>query len=46
MALFLGVLPAAVTDELLLLIGCFQVPMYLTPLVLPKLIALRERVVR
>lgn len=44
MALFLGVLPAAVTDDLLLLIGCFQVPMYLTPLVLPRLIALRDRV--
>jgi hypothetical protein len=42
-ALFLGVLPAAVTDDLLLLIGCYQVPMYLTPLVLPRLIALRRR---
>ena len=44
MALFLGVLPAAVTDDLLLLIGCFQVPMYLTPLVLPRFIAVRDRV--
>ena len=42
-ALFLGVLPAAVTDDLLLLIGCFQVPMYLTPLILPRLIAMRRR---
>lgn len=42
-ALFLGVLPAAVTDDLLLMIGCFQVPMYLTPLILPRLIALRRR---
>jgi hypothetical protein len=42
-ALFLGVLPAAVTDDLLLLIGCFQVPMYLTPLILPRLIDLRRR---
>jgi hypothetical protein len=42
-ALFLGVLPAAVTDDLLLLIGCFQVPMYLTPLLLPRLIALWDR---
>lgn len=41
-ALFLGVLPAAVIDDLLLLIGCFQVPMYLTPLILPRLIALRR----
>ena len=45
-ALFLGVLPAAVTDDLLLLIGCFQVPMYLTPLVLPRFIALRDRLSR
>lgn len=42
-ALFLGVLPAAVTDDLLLMIGCFQVPMYLTPLILPRLVALRRR---
>lgn len=42
-ALFLGVLPAAVTDDLLVMVGCFQVPMYLTPLVLPRLIALAHR---
>ncbi len=33
-ALFLSVLPAATVDELLLFIGCFQIPMYLTPLLL------------
>jgi len=33
-ALFLTALPAAVTDPLLLFIGCYQVPMYLTPLLL------------
>jgi ACR3 family arsenite transporter len=33
-ALFLSVLPQAVADELLLFIGCFQIPMYLTPFVL------------
>jgi len=38
-ALFLGVLPGSVADELLLVIGCYQVPMYLAPLVLPRLLA-------
>lgn len=33
-ALFLSVLPAATIDELLLFIGCFQIPMYLTPFLL------------
>lgn len=33
-ALFLGVLPGAVVDDLLLFIGCYQIPMYLTPLVM------------
>lgn len=33
-ALFLSVLPLATADELLLFIGCFQIPMYLTPLLL------------
>lgn len=42
-ALFLGVLPAAATDELMLVIGCYQIPMYLTPLILPLLIAGRRR---
>jgi hypothetical protein len=36
-ALFLSVLPAAAVDPLLLLIGCYQIPMYLTPLILPRL---------
>lgn len=35
-ALFLAVLPASVTDSLLLFIGCYQVPMYLTPLLLRR----------
>lgn len=33
-ALFLSVLPMATIDELLLFIGCFQIPMYLTPFLL------------
>ncbi|MFC7704677.1 hypothetical protein ACFQXB_10780 [Plastorhodobacter daqingensis] len=33
-ALFLSILPAATADELMLFIGCFQIPMYLTPLML------------
>lgn len=33
-ALFLTALPASVTDPLLLFIGCYQVPMYLTPILL------------
>ncbi|MCC5984005.1 MAG: hypothetical protein JJU42_06540 [Rhodobacteraceae bacterium] len=33
-ALFLGVLPEPAVDLLLLFIGCYQVPMYLTPLLL------------
>lgn len=40
-ALFLTALPAAVTDPLLLFIGCYQVPMYLTPLLLRRLHAAR-----
>ncbi len=36
-ALFLGVLPASATADLLLVIGCYQIPMYLTPLILPRL---------
>jgi arsenite transporter len=35
-ALFLTALPAATTDAALLFIGCYQVPMYLTPLVLGR----------
>lgn len=33
-ALFLVALPPSITDQLLLFLGCYQVPMYLTPLVL------------
>lgn len=35
-ALFLSVLSAAVVDPILLLIGCFQIPMYLTPALLGR----------
>lgn len=35
-ALFLAVLPASVTDSLLLFIGCYQIPMYLTPILLRR----------
>ena len=34
MALFLAALPVAETEPLLLFIGCYQAPMYLTPLLL------------
>lgn len=34
MALFLAALPTAITDPLLLYVGCYQVPMYLTPYLL------------
>ena len=34
MALFLASLPAGVTDPILLYIGCYQVPMYLTPVLM------------
>lgn len=33
-ALFLTALPAATTDPLLAFIGCYQVPMYVTPLIM------------
>jgi len=35
-ALFLTALPVSVTDPLLLFIGCYQVPMYLTPILLGR----------
>ena len=35
-ALFLVALPAEVTDKLLLFIGCYQLPMYLTPMLLGR----------
>ncbi|PHP68695.1 hypothetical protein CSC94_01485 [Zhengella mangrovi] len=38
-ALFLVALPPAVTDPLLLFIGCYQIPMYLTPVLLGWLYA-------
>ena len=33
-ALFLVALPAHVTDPLLVFIGCYQIPMYLTPVLM------------
>ncbi len=36
-ALFLVALPPDLTDRLLLFIGCYQIPMYLTPLVMARL---------
>ena len=36
MALFLTALPATIIDPILLFIACYQIPMYLTPLVLGK----------
>lgn len=33
-ALFLAALPVSVTDPLLLFIGCYQIPMYLTPILM------------
>lgn len=38
LALFLAALPVSVTAPWLLFIGCFQVPMYLTPLVMRPLL--------
>ena len=35
-ALFIAALPVAITDPLLLYIGCYQIPMYLTPLLLKR----------
>ncbi len=42
-ALFLGVLPPPLIDDLMLVIGCYQIPMYLTPLILPRLMAGHSR---
>lgn len=36
-ALYLTALPAAATDDMLLFIGCYQFPMYLTPILLRRL---------
>ena len=41
-ALFLVALPAAITDPLLLFIGCYQIPMYLTPILMRPLYAPRN----
>lgn len=35
-ALFLGVLPEGMIDDVLLFIGCYQVPMYLTPYLMTR----------
>lgn len=35
-ALFLTALPAATTEPLLLFIGCYQIPMYLTPIIMRR----------
>lgn len=37
-ALFLGVLPAPLIEDVMLVIGAYQIPMYLTPLALPLLL--------
>lgn len=36
-ALFLVALPGELTDDLLLFIGCYQIPMYLTPVIMSRL---------
>ncbi len=38
-ALYLVALPDAVTDPLLIFIGCYQIPMYLTPILMRRLYA-------
>ncbi len=38
-ALFLVALPEATTDMLLLFIGCYQVPMYLTPILMRRVLS-------
>lgn len=43
LALFFGALPVALVDDLWLLIGCYQIPMYITPIVLRRLILRRAR---
>ncbi len=42
-ALFLVALPAAVTDPVLVFIGCYQVPMYLTPVLLGKIYGPKQK---
>lgn len=41
-ALFLAALPASVTGPILLFVGCYQVPMYLTPIMLGWLYSPRK----
>ena len=41
-ALFLVALPPSLTDPLLLFIGCYQIPMYLTPILLQRFYATRK----
>nr|WP_212523377.1 hypothetical protein [Actibacterium sp. MT2.3-13A] len=38
LAIFLAALPPETVEALLLFVGCYQVPMYLTPLILPRLL--------
>ncbi|MEO3386503.1 hypothetical protein [Mesorhizobium sp. CAU 1741] len=40
--IFLTALPLSVTDPLLLFIGCYQIPMYLTPMLLGRFYAARH----
>ena len=42
LALFLAAMPAETAAPLLLFVGCYQVPMYLTPLMLPRLTGTRR----
>jgi hypothetical protein len=39
LALFLAAVPPGMAEDLLLFVGCFQIPMYLTPLTLARLYA-------
>ncbi|MCU0911905.1 MAG: hypothetical protein MUE98_11350 [Rhodobacteraceae bacterium] len=41
LALFLGVLPVDVAGALMLFIGCYQIPMYLTPVLMRRILNLR-----
>ncbi|TCP59930.1 hypothetical protein EV663_11426 [Rhodovulum bhavnagarense] len=41
LALFLAALPPETLERILLFLGCYQIPMYLTPLILPRLFRLR-----
>jgi arsenite transporter len=43
-ALFLVALPAGITDPLLLFIGCYQIPMYLTPILMKPLYTSRAEI--